>query len=123
MALGSAVFVGSIRRGVAGGLAEPQEGFEDLDLRAVQLGRLLAQEGRAVVGAELFVDLALGGLHVAVEGLLGLLGEVLDDLRLGPPEDERLERPGQQRAVLGLEGAAAGGVLLEDGRRRRASRG
>ena len=67
--------------GVAGGLAEPEQGLEDLDLRAVQLGGVLAQQRLAVVRPELLVELALRRLHVAVEGLLGLLGEVLDDLR------------------------------------------
>ena len=43
----------------------------------------------AVVVAQLVVELALGGLQVAVERLLGLLGQVLGDLLLGPAEDER----------------------------------
>ena len=59
------------------------------------------------MGPELLVDLPLRRLHVAVEGLLGLLGEVLDDLRLGPAEDERPERLGQQDAVVVLEAAPA----------------
>ena len=80
MALGSVLSVGVDQAGVAGGLAEPQEGLEDLDLGPVQLGGVLAQEGIAVVGPQLVVAATLLGLHVAVEGLLGLLGQVLDDL-------------------------------------------
>ena len=89
--------------GVAGRLAEPQQGFEDLDLRAVEVGLALAEQGLAVVGPQVLVDLPLGRLHVAVEGLLELVGQVLDDLRLGPAEDERPEGAGQQsaRAVVG----------------------
>ena len=103
MALGSPPRVGSIRPGWQAAWRSRKQGFENLDLRPVQLGGLLAEQGLAVVCPELLVDLALGRLHVAVEGLLGLLGEVLDDLRLGAPEDERPERLGQQGAVFGLE--------------------
>ena len=81
------------------------ERFEHFDLRAVQLGGVLAQRGLAVVGPQLFVELALVGFHVAVERLLGLLGKVLHDLRLGAPEDERPERLGQERAVRSTLGA------------------
>ncbi len=102
------------QRRVAGRLSEAEEGFQDLDLRPVQLGGLLAEERRAVVGAELFVDGTLGRLHVAVEGLLGLLREVLHDLRLGPPEDERPQRAGEELALPLVGRAGPGGVPLED---------
>ena len=106
MALGSPARLGVDQAGVAGGLAEPQQGLEDLDLGPVQLGRVLAQEGVAVVGPQLVVELPLRRLQVAVEGLLGLLGEVLDDLRLGAAEDERPERLGQQDAVAVVQAPA-----------------
>ena len=60
------------------------------------------------MGPELVVELALGGLHVAVEGLLDLLGQVLDDLRLGAAEDERPQGLGQEGAVAVVEAAGAG---------------
>ena len=80
LALGSAARLGVDQAGVAGGLAEPQQRLEDLDLGPVQLGGVLAQQGVAVVGPQLVVAAPLLGLHVAVERLLGLLGQVLDDL-------------------------------------------
>ena len=114
LALGSAGQLGADQARVAGGLAEPQEGFEDLDLGAVQLGGVLAQQRIAVVCPQLVVAAPLLGLHVAVEGLLGLLGQVLDDLLLGAAEDERPQGLGQQDAVHLLERGAGPDVLLED---------
>ncbi len=55
------------------------------------------------MGPQLVVAAPLLGLHVAVEGLLGLLGKVLDDLLLGASEDERPQRLGQQDAIDLLE--------------------
>ena len=101
--------------GVAGGLAEPQERLEDLDLGLGSARGVLdaRSERLAVVVAQLVVELALRGLQVAVEGLLGLLGQVLDDLRLGAAEDERPQRLGERaRRVL---------VRRRAGRRRRAA--
>ena len=95
---------------MAGGLAEPQQGFEDLDLGPVQLGGIFAQESIAVVDPQLVVAAPLLGFHVAVEGLLGLLGQVLDDLLLGAAEDERPQGLGQQDAV-GSRRAGAGPPL------------
>jgi hypothetical protein len=66
------------------------------------------------VDSQLVVAPPLIGLHVAVQGLLGLLGEVLDDLLLGPAEDERPQRLGQQDAVGLVERSAGAGVPLED---------
>ena len=91
---GVAGALGVDQAGVAGGLAEPEERLQDLDLGPAQLGGVLAQEGLAVVGLEVLVELPLRRLEVAEQGLLELLGEVLDDLRLGPPEDERPEGAG-----------------------------
>ena len=58
LALGSPAQLGVDQAGVAGGLAEPQERLEDLDLRPVQLGGVLAQERVAVVLPQLVVAAA-----------------------------------------------------------------
>ena len=94
MALGSAVASRVDQAGVAGGLAEPQQGLEDLDLRPVQLGRCPCARGHRGSGpAARRSSWRCVGLHVAVERLLGLLGQILDDLGLGAAEDERLRGP------------------------------
>ena len=77
----------------------------------------LRKQGIAVVDPQLVVAATLFGFHVAVEGLLGLLGQVLDDLGLGAAEDERPQGLCKQNPVGRVEpGAGTGaGVLLEDG--------
>ena len=58
---------------MAGRLAQTQQGLEHLDLGAVHADRLDRLEQRlAVVLAQLVVELALFGLQLAVERLLGL---------------------------------------------------
>ena len=62
---------------VAGGLAQAQEGFEHLDLVLLELVAAQLQQGGAVVGEQLVVELALGGLEVAVQGRSILSGRSL----------------------------------------------
>ena len=99
-----------------GGLAETQKGFEDLDFGAVEtLAVDCLQEFLAIVGAEVVVELALGGFQFAVEGLLVFGGEVGGDLLLGATEDEGAEGAGEHGACR-FVGVAEGAVgATEDG--------
>ena len=92
---------------MAGGLAQPQQGLQHLDFGFGQAFVLNALQQRvAVVLAQFVVKLALGGFHLAVDGLLGFGGKFRRYLRLGPAEDERAQRVGQQAAGF-LIGVAA----------------
>src|SRR3954465_13054605 len=51
--------------------------------------------------AQLVIQFALAGLEVAVDRLLELLGQLLRDLSLGPPKQERPQRTGQHLAAVG----------------------
>ena len=68
------------------------------------------EQRAAVVLAQLVVELALGGFQVAVDRLFGLCGQVLGDLLLGAPQDERPQGSRQQRPRLltGIAEAEAG---------------
>ena len=115
LALGSPARVGSIRPGWQAAWRSRRSASRTSIFDRFSSAASLREQRAAVVRPELLVELALRGLHVAVEGLLRLLGKVLDDLRLGPAEDERPQRLGQERAVLDLERRGARGVPLEDG--------
>src|SRR5439155_18877832 len=72
----------------------------------------LREQRRAVVPQELVVDLALGRLHLADDGLLGLLGQLGEHLLLGAAEDERPQRPAELRRGLGgLQAARRAGEV------------
>ena len=58
-----------------------------------------AEQRRAVVVAQLVVQLALGRLELAVERLLGLGGEILRHLLLRAAQDEGAERRGRATAT------------------------
>jgi hypothetical protein len=76
--------------GVAGSLAEAEEGFEDKEAGLGHaVGGDAVEEGVAVMVAEFVVELALFGVKLAVESLLGFVGELADDLLFGAAEDIR----------------------------------
>ena len=114
MALGLAGQLRANQAGVAGGLSQPQQSFENFDLGAVQFGGVFAQQRIAVVCPQFVVAASLLGLHVAVERLLGLFGEIFDDLLLGASKDEWPKSFGQQGAVGLVQGGTGADVLLED---------
>ena len=90
LALASPLRFGSSRPGMAGGLAQPQQRFQHLDLGLRQaLGLDPLEQRIAVVLAQLVVELALRGLQLAVDGLLGLGRKVARHLLLGAAQDER----------------------------------
>ena len=61
--------------GMAGGLAEAQKGFEDLDFGfGDAVFADLVEQGVAVVLAQIVVEGALAGFEFAVEGLLDFRG-------------------------------------------------
>ncbi len=96
--------------GVQGGLAEAEEGFEDLDFGTGEaLAVDLLQQFLAIAGAEVVVELALRGFELAVEGLLVFGREIGGDLFLGAAEDEGAEGAGEHDAH-GLIGVAEGAV-------------
>ena len=68
------------------------------------------QQRVAVVLAQFVVELALGGLQLAVDGLLGLGGKFRRHLLLGAAQDERPQRVGQQAAgfLVGIARRPAG---------------
>ena len=127
------------QRGVAGGLPQPQQGFEHHERVAAArgaaaacgagavgggfvVGRVLAGPGRtvfrdrvellheraAVVGTQLVIHLALGRLHLAQDGLLGLGGQVFEHFGLGAAQDERAQGPGHLGDGVGGGGGVAG---------------
>ena len=89
---------------VAGGLAQAQQRFEDLDLAASEPLLADALEQRAaVVAQELVVERALRPLELAEDRLLGLGRELGRDLVLGAPQDERPQAAREDRE-LGVVG-------------------
>ena len=92
--------------GVTGGLAQPQQRFQNLDLRFRQPIRFDALEQRvAVVLPQIAVKLLLRRLHFAEYGLLGLEWKLAGHLLLGAPQDERPQRLRQKPARI-LVGSA-----------------
>ena len=104
--------------GMAGGLPEPEQRLEHLDLRPPEpVAPDLAEQRRAVVVAQLVVELALRGLELAVQRLLGLGGEVLRDLLLRAPQDEGPQAAGDDGHRVGIEAPGRRSVGAEGGRR------
>ena len=90
--------------GVAGGLAEAGEGFEDLDGGAGEaLGFDLSEHGVSVGLFDGFVEAALGGAEVAVEDLFLAGGELGGDFAF-----EAAEHEGADAAAEVVEGAGSG---------------
>ena len=84
---------------MAGRLAQSQQRLQHLDLgfRQALRGHRL-QQRIAVVQAQFVVELALRGLQLAEEGLLGFGRKLARHLLLGAPQNERAQRVGQQDA-------------------------
>ena len=103
---------------MAGGLPEPQQGLEHLDLRPPEpVAPDLAEQRRAVVVPQLVVQLSLGGLQLAVQRLLGLGGKVLRHLLLGAPQHEGPQAAGDDGHRVGIEAPGRRSVGAEGGRR------
>ena len=89
-------------------LAQAQQGFQHLNLGAVHADRFDRLEQRlAVVIAQFVVELALFRLQLAVERLLGFLGQVLGDLLLGAAQDEGPQALGENGAGFRVRVARA----------------
>ena len=101
--------------GVAGGLAEPEKGLENVDLEAVDAVALDASEQLLlVVLAEPVVEGLLLALEVAGHGLLAARGELRGHELLGAPEEEGTEgapKDGGPCAGVGRARAGAGRFL------------
>ena len=75
LALLSCSAFGVDQAGMAGGLAQPQQRLQNLNLGLRQAFALNPLQQRvAVVLAQFVVELALGGLQLAIDGLLGFGG-------------------------------------------------
>ncbi len=98
-------------------MPQAQQRFQDLDLGLVDaLDFDSLQQGIAIVLAQFVVELALGRLHLAVNGLLGFRGQLASDLFLGPAQDERPQRAGQKAAGFFVGSTSHAGRQFEDAR-------
>jgi hypothetical protein len=85
------------QRGMARRLTQSEQGLEDLDLGFLEpflldpTGELLPVEI-----SQLVIVGTLRLAHLAVQRLLGLVGQVVQDLLFGPPQQIGFERCGQR---------------------------
>jgi len=87
--------------GMAGRLPQSEQGLKHLDLGFGHSVCLNAAEQRvSIVLAQLVVELALLGFHLAINGLLAFRRQFARNLLLGAAQDEGLERARQQAACL-----------------------
>ena len=97
---------------MAGRLPQPQQRFQHVHLRSWPCPAVCtrAQQGVAIVRAQLVVVLALRTFQFAVDGLLGLRRQLARHLLFGAPQDEGPQRVRQQlpRFLAGIARQSAG---------------
>src|SRR5262249_8963473 len=111
-----AVLLGIDQARVAGGLAQPEQRFQDLDLGLADPFTLDAvQECLAIMSAEVVIALALGRFQFAKYRLFNLGRQIWSTFFLGSPEEERPERLAQKLSPLLVGALGTAAPRLKDG--------